>query len=289
MNFEERGVTFSCSGSWLYGVLSVPESSVSRGVLIVVGGPQYRVGSHRQFVLLARHLAAQGVPVLRFDYRGMGDSEGDARTFEDLDNDLRSAIDSFLNEVPSLTELVIWGLCDAASAALFYAHQDKRVTGLILLNPWVRTDEGAAKVYLKHYYAARLFEPHLWSKILRGRFNYLQAIQSFLKTADTVLRKKNIVAITNMQGAESCDRAPLPQRMLTGLSRFEGRLLLITSGNDLTAQEFLDVVQASPEWQKLLASPHVSRLDLPQATHTFSRREWRDQVAIWTKEWMRSW
>ena len=92
-----------------------------------------------------------------------------------------------------------------------------------------------------------------------------------------------------MQGAESCDRAPLPQRMLTGLSRFEGRLLLITSGNDLTAQEFLDVVQASPEWQKLLASPHVSRLDLPQATHTFSRREWRDQVAIWTKEWIRSW
>jgi exosortase A-associated hydrolase 1 len=289
MNFEERGVTFSCNGSWLYGVLSVPKSSVSRGVLIVVGGPQYRVGSHRQFVLLARHLAAQGVPVLRFDYRGMGDSEGDARTFEDLDDDLRCAIDSFLNEIPSLTELVIWGLCDAASAALFYAHQDKRVTGLILLNPWVRTDEGAAKVYLKHYYAARLFEPHLWSKILRGRFNYLQAIQSFLKTAGTVLRKKSTLAITNMEGIESCNRAPLPQRMLTGLRRFEGKLLLITSGNDLTAQEFLDVVQASPEWQKLLASPQVSRLDLPQATHTFSRREWRDQVAIWTKEWMRSW
>jgi exosortase A-associated hydrolase 1 len=289
MNFEERGVTFSCSGSWLYGVLSVPASSISRGVLIVVGGPQYRVGSHRQFVLLARHLAAQGVPVLRFDYRGMGDSEGDARTFEDLDDDLRCAIDSFLNEVPSLTELVIWGLCDAASAALFYAHQDKRVTGLVLLNPWVRTDEGAAKVYLKHYYAARLFEPHLWSKILQGRFNYLQAIQSFLKTAGTVLRKKGTLAITNMEGTESCDRAPLPQRMLTGLSRFEGRLLLITSGNDLTAQEFLDVVQASPEWQKLLASPHVSRLDLPHATHTFSRREWRDQVAVWTKEWMQSW
>jgi ABC-type amino acid transport substrate-binding protein len=77
--------------------------------------------------------------------------------------------------------------------------------------------------------------------------------------------------------------------MLTGLSRFEGRLLLITSGNDLTAQEFLDVVQASPEWQKLLASPLVSRLDLPLANHTFSRREWRDQVASWTKEWIRSW
>lgn len=290
MNFEERGLTFSCSGSWLYGVLSVPESPVSRGVLVVVGGPQYRVGSHRQFVLLARHLAAQGVPVLRFDYRGMGDSDGDPRTFEDLNDDLRCAIDGFLHQVPSLNELVIWGLCDAASAALFYAYQDKRVTGLVLLNPWMRTDEGAATAYLKHYYAARLFEPQLWSKILRGRFNYLEATQSFVKTAGTVLRrKKRTVPIANIEGIKSCDHAPLPERMLTGLSRFQGRLLLIISGNDLTAQEFLDVVSASPEWQKLLASPRVSRLDLPEATHTFSRREWRDQVAVRTKEWMQSW
>jgi exosortase A-associated hydrolase 1 len=259
-------------------------------VLIVVGGPQYRAGSHRQFVLLARHLAAQGVPVLRFDYRGMGDSDGDLRTFEDLNDDLRCAIDSFLNQVPSLNELAIWGLCDAASAAVFYAYQDKRVTGLVLLNPWVRTDEGAATVYLKHYYAARLFEPQLWNKILRGRFNYQEAIQSFVKTARIVLRrKKRTFAIANMEEIKSCDRAPLPERMLTALSRFQGRLLLIISGNDLTAQEFLDVVNASPEWQKLLASPRVSRLDLPEATHTFSRREWRDQVAVWTKEWMQSW
>lgn len=290
MNFEERAITFSCNGNWLYGVLSLPESSVSRGVVIVVGGPQYRVGSHRQFALLARHLAAHGVPVLRFDYRGMGDSEGEVRTFEDLDDDLRSAIDSFLNEVPSVKELVIWGLCDAASAALFYAHQDKRVTGLVLLNPWVRTDEGAAKVYLKHYYIARLFEPRLWSKILQGRFNYSEAAQSFLKTIGTALkRKESTVTVPNMEGIKSCDRTPLPQRMFTGLSRFEGRLLLITSGNDLTAQEFLDMVHGSPEWQQLLASPRVSRLDLPEATHTFSRREWRDQVAAWTKDWIQSW
>ena len=52
-----------------------------RGVLIVTGGPQYRAGSHRQFVLLARFLAARGMAVLRFDYRGMGDSEGAPRDY----------------------------------------------------------------------------------------------------------------------------------------------------------------------------------------------------------------
>src|SRR5690349_24048098 len=56
----------------------------SRGVLLVVGGPQYRVGSHRQFALLCRRLAGRGVPALRFDYRGMGDADGAARTFESV-------------------------------------------------------------------------------------------------------------------------------------------------------------------------------------------------------------
>jgi uncharacterized protein len=121
MNFWERPLVFPCNGSLLYGILSLPEQMGSRGVLIVVGGPQYRVGSHRQFTLLARYLAARGVPVLRFDCRGMGDSEGDLRTFEDFEDDLRCAIDIFFEKVHPLNDLVIWGLCDAASAALFHA------------------------------------------------------------------------------------------------------------------------------------------------------------------------
>jgi len=32
---------------------------------------------------------------MRFDYRGMGDSEGEARTFESVQDDIRIAIDTF--------------------------------------------------------------------------------------------------------------------------------------------------------------------------------------------------
>ena len=77
--------------------------------------------------------------------------------------------------------------------------------------------------------------------------------------------------------------------MLDALSRYKGKILLITSGNDLTAQEFLELVKGSREWQRLLAPPHVSRRNLPEADHTFSRRAWRDQVADWTKEWLYTW
>lgn len=295
MNFEERALVFPCADSWLYGVLTLPAQSSSRGVLVLVGGPQYRAGSHRQFTLLARQLGAHGVPVFRFDYRGMGDSEGDARTFENVGDDLRCAIDKFLSEAPFLNELVILGLCDAASAALFYAYKDQRVTGLVLLNPWVRTDGGAARVYLRHYYIERLFQRELWRKIWNGNFDYAAAANSlFSLIGQTLARRKRIESIADNaaldRAADRCDNlAALSERMLYGLDRFKGKVLLILSGNDFTAQEFSDVVRGSGEWQKLLADPHVSRLDLPDANHTFSRREWRNQVAACTANWIYSW
>ena len=75
MSYVELPILFSCGSESLMGILSKSESAGHVGVLIVVGGPQYRVGSHRQFVLLARSLAAAGLSVFRFDYRGMGASK----------------------------------------------------------------------------------------------------------------------------------------------------------------------------------------------------------------------
>jgi exosortase A-associated hydrolase 1 len=291
MNFEERALVFSCADSWLYGILTLPVQSGSRGVLILVGGPQYRAGSHRQFTLLARLLAARGVPVLRFDYRGMGDSGGDARTFENIGDDLRCAIDEFLSQVPFLKDLVILGLCDAASAALFYAHKDQRVAGLILLNPWVRTDEGAARVYLKHYYIGRLFQREVWRKIWNRNFDYGAAVNSLLSLISRALaRREKIENIINNQAANTDESSvPLPERMLHGFSHFKGKVLLILSGKDFTAQEFFELVRGSRKWQKLLTDPHVTRLDLPDADHTFSRREWRNLVAARATDWIYSW
>ena len=57
----ERGLVFRCAGEELVGILHPAPGAT--GVVIVVGGPQYRVGSHRQFLLLARRLAASGIPV----------------------------------------------------------------------------------------------------------------------------------------------------------------------------------------------------------------------------------
>jgi exosortase A-associated hydrolase 1 len=283
MSYNERALAFECSGECLYGVVSVPDQPAERGVLIVVGGPQYRVGSHRQFTLLARSLAEQGIAAMRFDYRGMGDSHGAARTFEDVQHDLRAAIDQFTSAVPQVRDVVIWGLCDAASAALFYAADDARVSGLVLLNPWVRTVDGHAKATIKHYYRDRLFSAGLWKKIFSGQFDFAAAAGSFVRLARAARGGGK------REAAATPSDAPLPDRMLAGWSQFRGKVLLILSGADLTAKEFADVAGASDAWQRQLNAARVTRHALASADHTFSRREWRDQVANWTSEWVRSW
>lgn len=275
--YGEEALSFYCKGETLVGVLSLPASPGPRGVLIVVGGPQYRVGSHRQFTLLARHLASNRIPTLRFDYRGMGDSTGEARSFEAVSDDVRCAIDVFFEQLPMLKEVVIWGLCDAASAALVYAHQDARVRGLVLLNPWVRTAQGLARAELKHYYGARLLTRAFWGKLLSGEVNLVESMRSFVASA--------AAALVSRKATDG--PAPLPDRMHDGLRRFQGKALLVLSGNDLTAQEFKDAAAGSPAWQALLQQPRVARCDLPEANHTFSTRAWRDRVAEWTCDWVK--
>lgn len=270
----ETAFVFDCHGDQLPAILHAGHAEV--GVVIVVGGPQYRVGSHRQFVLLARHLAAQGYPVLRFDYRGMGDASGDYRGFEAITPDIEAAVDAFLARQPGVRRVVLWGLCDAASAALFYAARDARITGLVLLNPWVRTDTGEARAYLGHYYRDRLADPAAWKALLRRPVRLLASLGSLAG----LLRR------AAARGDEGGDQQTLPERMLAGLEAFRGRVLLITSGRDLTAAEFLDAVQRSPRWQRALADDRVSRLELSEANHTFASAAQRQRVAEATAEWL---
>lgn len=287
---SERAVVFQVGEDELLGILHPGAEGARRGVLIAVGGPQYRVGSHRQFLLLARHLAARGIPVFRFDFRGMGDSSGAQRTFHDVHDDLHAAVDTFAGEVPGMHEVTLWGLCGAASAALFYAWRDPRVTGLVLVNPWARTEEGLARAYLKTYYLQRLFSRDFWSGALKGRFNPWVSLRSLGRMVGTAVGSGSGGASGEPDNTspDRIDKGPLPDRMAEGWRRFQGPVLVILSGDDLTAAEFRDVATNAPEWSGLLQEPRVTLRELPGANHTFSRRVWRDQVALWTHDWLQT-
>lgn len=278
---DERTMTFQCHGDTLYGILSPVAATCKRGVLIVVGGPQYRVGSNRQFTLLARALAKEGIAAMRFDYRGMGDSEGELRQFDETGEDLRAAVNAFMEAVPGMREVVLWGLCDAASAVTLYAANDDRVTGLVMLNPWVRTADSLARTTLRHYYRERLLDGAFWRQLLKGRLNLSRSFKSLLDLARAARKAPS--------PANDGQATALPDRMHASMQGFKGRVMIVISGADLTGREFSDLIVAAPKWKRLLEAPGVTRHQIDKADHTFSRAAWRDQVAAWTATWVRSW
>lgn len=278
MSPTEEAIVFDCDGDTLLGVLSKPPTPSGKpAVLIVVGGPQYRIGSHRQFVLLARALATAGFPTLRFDYRGMGDASGHIRTFESVQEDIRTAIDVLMRHAPQSPGVVIWGLCDAASAAMMYVQHDRRVAGLVLLNPWVRDAHTQAVTQMKHYYFKRVFAREFWEKVARCEFDLAGSARSLLGTLTRLVT-------VNPEAAGST--APFQERMIQGWQAFQGTSLLILSGNDLTAREFEQYSSARHEWSSRMRKTDVSTVSLPGADHTFSTRAWRGEVERLTAAWL---
>lgn len=271
----ERAVQFPCEGDQIIGVLH-DGARRNVGVLIVVGGPQYRVGSHRQFVLLARSLAAAGYPTLRFDVRGMGDSGGEPRNFEHIAPDIRAAIDFLVRENPDLERVALWGLCDGASASLMYAPADTRVAGLVLLNPWARSDAGQAEAYIKHYYLRRVLSADFWRSLLTGKSPIFKALRGFLSN----------LSLARQAGAAGGGEAAFTVRMQRAAESFKGKTLVVTSGNDLTAREFEAYCARSPQWHAVFARPSTTRQRLEPADHTFSTAAWRGTVEQWTRDWL---
>lgn len=278
MNYVEETALFACEGDTLLGILARPETPAETGVLVIVGGPQYRVGSHRQFLLLSRTLAAAGYPVLRFDYRGMGDSEGAQRDFQAVNADIAAAIDILQKQAPSVKKVTLWGLCDGASSALLYCHEtcDSRVHGLCLLNPWVRSKASLARTKVKHYYVQRLMQQEFWLKLLSGRVT-LGAISSLAKDLRMSASGSDWPAPENH---------PFQQKMAGAWGLFPGQILLILSCEDYVAQEFLEYAGRDPAWKNALTNPNLVRHALQGADHTFSAEKSREMVEDLTLSWL---
>jgi exosortase A-associated hydrolase 1 len=249
------------------------------GMIVVVGGPQYRAGSHRQFVQLARHVASQGLTVLRFDSRGMGDSGGAPRDFEHLSDDIGSAVDALMNRYPTVKRVALWGLCDGASAALLYLHQrrDGRVAGLALLNPWVRSEASLARTQIKHYYFQRLAESQFWLKLASGKVA-ARALADLWGTLSKAFRTGS-----NAPTQQAC----FQQRMAQAWAAFEGHILLMLSDDDYTAREFEDFIATDSHWLHALAKRAPQRVAVVGADHTCSAPAAQRAVEHATSEWAR--
>ena len=256
----EQGVVFQSRNKQLVAIEHQALEQSNQGLVLVVGGPQTRVGSHRLFVHLARALAKQGVHVFRFDYTGAGDSEGEVTQFTDIQADIDAALSCFSRRNPDIETFSLLGLCDAASAILLYLKQkqDSRIERLFLLNPWVRQEVTQAKMFLGSYYLKRLASLDFWRKFLTGKVNVAKS-------------GKEIKEFSSIARSNPATSTSFVDDMLQGLVKFSGDSHIILSGNDLTADEFSVLCQSNHLWQSAVTSRLVQQHLVKLADHTFSQ------------------
>ncbi len=265
----------------MLGVLHQPCQGVApsgTGVVIVNGGAQYRAGAHRLFVQLARHLAAQGHAVLRFDFPGQGDSPGNPIGFEDSAAQIGAAIDHLHTLQPAPTRIALVGLCDGASASLLYMDkmQDPRITHLILLNPWVRSAVSQARVQVRHYYLQRLLMPDFWRKLMNGDVG-LSALQELLQKVRTMRAPANASPERSFQ-----------DRMASAWHAFGGHILLVLSDKDLTAQEFRTYAEHSANWHDWKERGKLTIQELNDTDHTCSEPVGQSSLIRTVDNWLSS-
>jgi len=159
------GLTFVCDGATL--AATIDRASGTTGLLIVTGGRQTRIGPHRLMAELGRTLSASGIPVLRFDRRGVGDSEGTDPGWRGSRPDIAAATAAFRAACPQLERVWGLGLCDAATALAIHGPA-VGLDGLILLNPWVVEAEAGSPppAAVRAYYRDRLLSLDGWRRLL---------------------------------------------------------------------------------------------------------------------------
>lgn len=137
----ERSITFGADDG-LVGTICTPsgQSAVRRdvGLILFNAGVIHRIGPHRLNVRIARRLADRGIPSIRFDLAGLGDSSRPSgrQAFEaQAVIDLRSAMDA-LDSATRIHRFALFGFCSGAYHGYATALADERVAGLLMYDAY---------------------------------------------------------------------------------------------------------------------------------------------------------
>ncbi|TWT83224.1 Alpha/beta hydrolase family protein [Planctomycetes bacterium CA13] len=158
----------------LLGIWSAPAScNGNTAVIMVTAGMLHHAGPFRLHVDLARGLSAKGIPSLRFDLSGIGESFGvgvGGRSLDRAADEIGQAID-WLAAHHGITNVILFGLCSGADDAIAVAMNDPRIVGVIAMDGCgYRTP----KYYwhrFKQHYLPRMLKPTKWHSMVRRRFH----------------------------------------------------------------------------------------------------------------------
>ncbi len=266
-------------GENLVGVFHEPLQTPRAAMVMLHGWSGTRCGPHQMLTRAARLFCEHNYAILRFDFAGRGDSDGDTElaTLATMQGDARAAFAWMRAQTPA--PLLVLGLCSGCEIAV--ASVEDSLGGAILWSAPVfaalPSEERAAKkrgANLKKY-ARKLLNPSTYAKILRGQID-TQAVSKAMAGGGGAASKN----------LESNQPGQLPRGFrnaaLEKWRAFEAPRLQIYGGADPITPEALG-------WYRDNSGREADVALIEGANHSFYGLDWEHQVFERTLEWLGKW
>jgi alpha-beta hydrolase superfamily lysophospholipase len=276
----------------LFGILAEPACPAAAGaraetaVLLLSVGANHHIGPNRNYVRLARALAAAGYRAFRIDMKGIGDARGGADfTSENLYSrpsciaDVGAAIDCLAER--GCKRFYLMGICSGSYAAFQATLAEPRVSGQILMNSrlldWDRSQgsgswEESMHSYYKSsdYYLRALLNPRVYWRALRGQVDARGIGKRFLTLGGARLKRLRDRLLR---------RGPAETPVLAHFRRLGacGTDTLVVMAEEDDGRDYIEFHVGS-RGARLRGDPNFRLVLVPHADHTFS--SWRSQQLI---------
>jgi len=294
------------AGLALFGMLHLPPPSRRRPVTILLLSPgvKMRVAPHRLYLKLAERFVALGFPVFRFDFYGLGDSEGEleervlARVYNSI-QDGRYVVDTidamdWLQKERGLSRFAVGGLCGGALTGLLAAQEDPRIEGLLAVGI-PASFEGSEEHYDRYLtrgqlrqlsggYVRKLLQPKAVLRFVTFQSSYDVIWRSFRERLRRGggARSRPIQAPAAAMGNHNPKFGPAFFSMV----RTSRKILLVFGGGDRWRWEFEEKFE-EPNASELAKYPGAYEKHIvADANHILSSEEWLAAAVETFEAWL---
>lgn len=274
------------------------------GVLLLSPGVKMRLGPQCLYRRMTDAFVRAGFTVFRFDFYGIGDSEGEISETALVDfynhievgryvADTLDALD-WMQRHTGVAKVIASGLCGGAVTGLLAGEHDPRIAGLLGLGitPILASRAADASAYMtvselntmRKGYFKNLASLTSWVRLLTLQSDYRTLWRSLIKP---IMRKVKTPALSPAASPAEPDNAnprfpPAFFRMLES----QRSILLVFSGADRLYAEFQEKFVARYRERLTSFAGRYALHVVPNANHVLSSREWEQEMLDVSTRWL---
>ncbi|MCB8878149.1 serine aminopeptidase domain-containing protein [Acidisoma silvae] len=298
----EEGFQFGPENG-LYGVLCSPSqhcATAAPTVIMLNTGFGRRTGDGRVYVTLARRLANMGIPSLRIDGGGFGESAArNNHTLHpyapELIDDVVAAVEALA--IRGLNQFILVAICSGAHVAFHASLRETRVNQLILANlqKFIWLKNAPLKVENKKqrrpltFYLKAVMRKEAWERLLRGNVAVGSISAALVRRLFLNIYHWASLLFERTTGFQT--RAGQVRRWLSGLGRRGVRINFLYSEEDPGLSELSRAVGSRSYSREQF--PHLSVELIPRADHALldyaARQHFIDRICQFVADGSADW